>query len=268
MRQPRSGWPGGGCIDGRVKSGRFLERFHKAEGDSADAQGGMGASSPRDVVAGDERSWLPASSPRADLGRLDPRQCCDRPRLRLAFDSPAGFDQPRHLIGAQDAITEIAHFRVEIRVGHRPLDTPDRMLDELLDTAAVPEGNHRPRLGLANRRGPPSPITRSRSATTAGCRTHSSVNCLTPAAPACDGDRGGEIDAELAFEPGLRRPLAGQLQHQRMDRQLDPLDRLGRELVRGAQLQARVDRSDAGRCRRRTACRCSAGSRSARRARA
>ena len=56
-----------------------------------------------------------------------------------------------------------------------------------------------------------------------------------------DRDGGGEVDAELAFETGLRRSLAGQFEHERMHGQVDAIDRVGREMVRGPQLQTGVD---------------------------
>ena len=50
------------------------------------------------------------------------------------------------------------------------------------------------------------------------------------------------INAELAFESGARRALAGELEHQRMHAKLDRFDGGRRELVRRAKLQAAVDR--------------------------
>ena len=64
-------------------------------------------------------------------------------------------------------------------------------------------------------------VTRSRSATISGSRTFASLNSRFAGGAVDDRQRGREVDAELAFEPGLRRFLAGQLEHERMHVELD-----------------------------------------------
>ena len=71
-----------------------------------------------------------------------------------------------------------------------------------------------------------------------------------------DARRAGMVDAELALETRARRSLAGELEHQGMDLELDALDIAGRR----AGSRARVARSrrctDESRCRRQRACTC------------
>ena len=57
-----------------------------------------------------------------------------------------------------------------------------------------------------------------------------------------NGERGREVDAELALEAGGRGLLPGQLEDERMHAKIDALDGVGREPMVVAKLNARIDR--------------------------
>ena len=69
-----------------------------------------------------------------------------------------------------------------------------------------------------------APGSRSRNAMTSGRATISSENSCSPARPKMMPAAHAWIHAELAFEPGARRALAGELEHQRVHAQVDALD--------------------------------------------
>ena len=101
-----------------------------------------------------------------------------------------------------------------------------------------------------------SRATRSRSAITSA-RATIVVGELGLAGLAEEDARGaGVVHAELALEPGARRLLAGELEHQRVHAGAR-CARCRRRAGRARRAAARSRRcSDGSRCRRRTACRC------------
>ena len=114
------------------------------------------------------------------------------------------------------------------------------MLDERLEPAAILERDRGPGLRLAD---PRDHRGHHAIAQSHDRRLSDPLVCeFLDARGSCRNRHGrGEIDAELSLEARLRRSLARQLEHERVYRQLDPFDRVGCELVRGAQLKARIN---------------------------
>ena len=132
-------------------------------------------------------------------------------------------------------------FLLQIRIGHRPREAADRVLDPLLHHAPVGQGE-RDRRGIRRER-------RVDGGTHATAEidhrrvAHCAVTELPLAAVALDQrDRGRVEDTEFAFEPGSRFGFAGQLQHQRMHAERNRADRSGLNPVMIAELHAGIDR--------------------------
>ena len=160
--------------------------------------------------------------------------------MRSASTSQQRADERQALCLRQHAVSEPQEFRLQIGIAHRPLHAADRVLDELVEAPAVLHDDRGADLLLLQRRVDRRrhPIAQGDDGLVGGVRV---AEIAHAGRTDDDCESGGEVDAELALEPGCGCLLAGQFQHERMHAKIDALDRVCREPVLVAQLNAGVD---------------------------
>src|SRR5579872_2362235 len=164
----------------------------------------------------------------------------DRGGGRHLVDLPAHLDQSANAVARQDPVGEIGELRLQRLIAHRIVDAADGVLDEFLELPPILQNDARADLGFPNRGIDDGADTLAQRSD--GRVAHQLVTELFFSGGSFDDrDRSGIVHTELSVEPGLWSFLAGQLQHQRMNPQLDALDLIRSERVLVAKLDAGVD---------------------------
>ena len=153
----------------------------------------------------------------APFGRLGGNKRFD---VRRLTDTAAGGDQRPHLFGPDDRLGEVGDLGIELGVGEGPGEAADGVLDEEVERAPVGGREGDVDLVLVDARRRLGADLRAQRDD--GRVLHRLVGIFVLAAAAVhDRRRAGVIDRELALQPGARRGLAGELEHQRMHLQRD-----------------------------------------------
>src|SRR5687768_8694181 len=166
--------------------------------------------------------WIPLS-----FGCGGARDCA---RIIQRGDAPAQLDDLFGLRRRQHVLREGPELGLEVGVAHRPLQRAERVLDVARKRAAArgADGNTRfraPDRGVLAGGDAAAQRDDARIA-------HAGVRELRLSRRAVDDGRGDRVvNAELALEPGARRPVSGKPRHQRTHVELDCLNLVGGEIV-------------------------------------